>query len=192
MNSTVSLDQEWIDTKTVADLFGMTPRRIQQLTKEGILPAKKKGNSNQYQLITTVRQYIRYLTDKASGREVTTVKEQRAEERRLEAEADLKRSKADITALQLKELEGNMHRSEDVEAVMTDLVFTIRSMMIALPGRLAVDVANASTAAEASDLIRSETYKILEELANYRYDPDVYARRVREREGWSELTDEED
>ena len=104
MNSTVSLDQEWIDTKTVADLFGMTPRRIQQLTKEGILPAKKKGNSNQYQLITTVRQYIRYLTDKASGREVTTVKEQRAEERRLEAEADLKRSKADITALQLKEL----------------------------------------------------------------------------------------
>ena len=65
-------------------------------------------------------------------------------------------------------------------------------MIIALPGRLAVDVANVSTAAEASDLIRSEAYKILEELANYRYDPDVYARRVREREGWSELTDEEE
>ena len=192
MDKATTRDQDWIDTKTVADLFGMTPRRVQQLTKEGILPARKKGNSNQYQLVATVRQYVRYLTDKAAGREVTTVKELRAKERRLEAEADLKRSKADIAALQLKELEGTMHRSEDVEAVMTDLVFTIRSMIIALPGRLAVDVANVSTAAEASDLIRSEAYKILEELANYRYDPDVYARRVREREGWSELTDEEE
>mgnify|MGYP002546231441 FL=1 len=112
MDNTTTLDQDWIDTKTVADLFGMTPRRVQQLTKEGILPAKKKGNSNQYQLAATVRQYVRYLTDKAAGREVTTVKELRAEERRLEAEADLKRSKADIAALQLKELEGTMHRSE--------------------------------------------------------------------------------
>ena len=31
-------------------------------------------------------------------------------------------------------LEGTMHRSEDVEAVMTDLVYSIRSMLVALPG----------------------------------------------------------
>lgn len=85
-----------------------------------------------------------------------------------------------------------MHRSEDVEAVMTDLVYTIRSMLMALPGRLAVDVVSAKTAAEASEVIRAEVYKVLEELAGYKYDPEEYARRVRDREGWSDLSDGED
>ena len=66
-----------------------------------------------------------------------------------------------MAALQLKELEGTMHRSEDVEAVMTDLVYNIRSMLIALPGRLAVDVVAAQTAAEASEIIRAEANRRL-------------------------------
>ena len=169
-----------VDSKTIAALFELTPRRIQQLTKE--------GNANRYDLLPTIQKYIRYLTAKANGREPSK-KDAEIEGRRLEAEADLKRSKADIAALQLKELEGTMHRSE---AVMTDLVYSIRSMLVALPGRLAVDVSSAATAAEASDIIRAEVYKILEELAGYKYDPEVYARQVRDREGWSELSDDAD
>jgi len=180
-----------VDSKTIAALFELTPRRIQQLTKEGIITATKEGNANRYDLLPTIQKYIRYLTAKANGREPSK-KDAEIEGRRLEAEADLKRSKADIAALQLKELEGTMHRSEDVEAVMTDLVYSIRSMLVALPGRLAVDVSSAATAAEASDIIRAEVYKILEELAGYKYDPEVYARRVRDREGWSELSDDAD
>jgi hypothetical protein len=75
---------------------------------------------------------------------------------------------------------------------MTDIVYTIRSMIMALPGRLAVDVAGAASAAEASEIIRTEVYKILEELAGFKYDPEEYARRVREREGWSDPSDDED
>lgn len=180
-----------VDSKTIAALFELTPRRIQQLTKEGIITATKEGNANRYDLLPTIQKYIRYLTAKANGREPSK-KDAEIEWRRLEAEVDLKRSKADIAALQLKELEGTMHRSEDVEAVMTDLVYSIRSMLVALPGRLAVDVSSAATAAEASDIIRAEVYKILEELAGYKYDPEVYARRVRDREGWSELSDDAD
>ena len=161
-----------VDSKTIAALFDMTPRRVQQLTKDGVIAAVKEGNAN--------------------GREPSK-KDSEIEGRRLEAEADLKRSKADIAALQLSELEGTMHRSEDVEAVMTNLVYNIRSMLVALPGRLAVDVTGAATPAEASEIIRTEVYKILTELAGYKYDPEVYARRVRDREGWSEqLADDAD
>lgn len=180
-----------VDSKTIAQLFEMTPRRVQQLTKEGVITAVKEGNANRYDLLPTIQRYIRYLTAKANGREPSK-KDSEVEGRRLEAEADLKRSKADMAALQLKELEGKMHRSEDVEAVMTDLVFTIRASLIALPGRLAVDVAAAPSAAEASVIIRAEVYKILDELATYKYDPEEYARRVRDREGWSDLSDGED
>ena len=177
-----------VDSKTIAAIFGVDPRRVQQLAKEGIITATKDGHANRYDLLPTIQKYIRYLSDKANGREPSK-KDSEIEARRLEAEADLKRSKADMAALQLKELEGTMHRSEDVEAVMTDLVYNIRSMLIALPGRLAVDVVAAQTAAE---IIRAEVYKILEELAAYKYDPEEYARRVRDREGWSDLSDDAD
>lgn len=182
---------ELVSSAVIADIFGVEPRRIQQLTKEGVITATKQGHANRYDLFETVRQYIRYLSEKANGR-APPKQDADAESRKLEAEADFKHSKADIAALQLKELEGTMHRSEDVEAVMTDLVYTIRSMLTALPGRLAVDVVSSHSAAEASDIIRCEVYKILDELSGYQYDPEEYAKRVREREGWCGPSDDED
>ena len=81
-----------VDSKTIAALFDMTPRRVQQLTKEGVITAVKEGNANRYDLLPTIQRYIRYLTAKANGREPSK-KDSEIEGRRLEAEADLKRSK---------------------------------------------------------------------------------------------------
>lgn len=178
-------------TDIIAKLFDLDVRRVQQLAKEGILPAASQ-RPYKFDLLPTVKAYIRYLRDRANGKEAKTADTVKAEADKLRAEADLKQSKAKIAELQLKELEGKMHRSEDVEALTNDLVYTARSMIMALPGRLAMDVVQAGSANEASALIRTECYKILNELAGYQYDPEAYRRRVRDREGWSDaLTDEE-
>nr|DAW34968.1 MAG TPA: Protein of unknown function (DUF1441) [Caudoviricetes sp.] len=178
-------------TEIMAKLFELDPRRVQQLAKEGILPAASQ-RPYKFDLLPTVKAYIRYLRDQANGKEAKTADTVKAEADKLRAEADLKQSKAKIAELQLKELEGKMHRSEDVEAMTNDLVYTARSMIMALPGRLAMDVVQAGSANEASALIRTECYKILNELAGYQYDPEAYRRRVRDREGWSDaLADEE-
>jgi phage terminase Nu1 subunit (DNA packaging protein) len=178
-------------TEIMAKLFELDPRRVQQLAKEGILPAASQ-RPYKFDLLPTVKAYIRYLRDRANGKEAKTADTVKAEADKLRAEADLKQSKAKIAELQLKELEGKMHRSEDVEALTNDLVYTARSMIMALPGRLAMDVVQAGSANEASALIRTECYKILDELAGYQYDPEAYRRRVRDREGWSDaLADEE-
>ena len=175
----------------IAKLFGVTDRRVQQLAKEGIIPAEST-KPYRFDLLKTVQTYIKYLSDKVNGRESKSADNVQAEADKLRADADLKQSKAKMAALQLKELEGQMHRSEDVEAVTNDLVYTIRSMILALPGRLAMDVVQAKNANEASAIIRAECNKILNELTEYNYDPDVYMRRVMEREGWdTSLTDEE-
>ena len=92
-----------VDSKTIAAIFGVDPRRVQQLAKEGIITATKDGHANRYDLLPTIQKYIRYLSDKANGREPSK-KDSEIEARRLEAEADLKRSKADMAALQLKYL----------------------------------------------------------------------------------------
>ena len=179
-------------TEIIASLFGVTDRRVQQLAKEGVIPVEQR-KPYRFDLLPTIRAYIKYLSDKAYGKEEKSTDTVQAEADKLRADADLKRSKADIAELQLKELEGKMHRSEDVEAMTNDLVYTVRSMLMALPGRLAVDAVNAKSAAEASVIIRSEVNKILNELANYQYDPEAYRRRVRDREGWDfQLEDEAD
>lgn len=37
-----------VDSKTIAALFDMTPRRVQQLTKDGVIAAVKEGNANRF------------------------------------------------------------------------------------------------------------------------------------------------
>lgn len=176
----------------IARLFGVTDRRVQQLAKEGIIPAAQT-RPYKFDLLPTVQAYIRYLSEKANGKGQKSTDDVRAESDKLRAEADLKTYKAKIAEMQYNELEGTMHRSEDVEAMTNDLVYTVRSSLMALPGRVAMDAAQAESAAEVSEIIRSECYKILEELADYKYDPEAYRRRVRDREGWGiQLDDETD
>ena len=96
-----------------------------------------------------------------------------------------------MAELELKELKGELHRASDVEAITTDHVLYMRSMLTAMPGKLAVDMANIQTAPEAAERIKQEVYYILNNLSSYRYDPDEYKRRVRERQGWNERHGEE-
>ena len=83
-----------------------------------------------------------------------------------------------------QELRGKLHRSEDVEAITSDLIYAVRSALTALPGRLAPDLAAAQTPAEAADKIRKETFFVMKELSLYQYDPQRYRERVRERQKW--------
>lgn len=101
------------------------------------------------------------------------------------ADVTLKASKARIAKMEADELQGKMHRAEDVAAMTEDLVFTIRSSLNAMPGRLAVDVAAVSSPAEAAEVIRREVHKVMRELAGYHYDPEKYEERVRARQNWS-------
>lgn len=175
-------------TQVIAKLFGLTVRRVQQLTQEGVI---SQVDGKGYDLLPTIQRYIKYLQDKAYGREEKAQMVD-LETEKLNAEIDLKRSKARMAELELKELEGKMHRSEDVEAMTTDLVLNIRSMLMALPGLLAVDLANINTAAEASERIKEAVNDILEELSNYKYDPKEYQKRVRERQGWKHEQEDEE
>lgn len=176
------------DAKVISQLFNVSVRRVQQLTQEGIIETVKTKSGRKYDLIPTIQRYIKHLQDKATGREKAE-KDAQNESDKLEADARLKKAKADVAELELRELQGTLHNAEDVEAVMTDHVLLLRSMILALPGRLAVDVCSVKTPAEAAEVIKAECYAMLNELAAYEYNPDEYQRRVRERRGWDERLD---
>ena len=176
-------------SQVIAKIFGVSTRRVEQLKTEGII--KGQGKPTKYDLLPTIQAYIRYLSDKANGREKKETDSQ-LETEKLEAEKRMKMAKAEMAELELKELKGDLHRSSDVEAITTDHVMAVRSMLMALPGKLAVDLATIQTAPEAADRIKQEVYAVLQQLSDYRYDPEEYKKRVRERQGWNELQGEED
>lgn len=177
------------EAKVIAQIFGVSTRRVEQLKAEGII--KGEGKPTKYDLLPTIMAYIKYLSDKAYGREKKE-KDASLETQRLEGDARIKQAKAEREELRLKELRGELHKAEDVEAIVTDSALYLRSMLMALPGQLAVNVHNAGSAAECADLIKSAVYGILNNMADYEYDPEKFAERVREREGWKEIDTDED
>lgn len=177
-------DESEVSTTELAAVLGVTARRVQQLAQDGTLPTVRKGR---FLLADSVQRFIRF-----SAAAPVDEEDQRLEKTRRKSEVQIKASKATIARLEAEELRGLMHRAEDVEAITEDLVYTVRGGLMALPGRLAVDVAACGTPAEASAVIRREVYKLMGELAAYRYDPKKYEERVRERRDWSEReTDDE-
>ena len=170
-------------SQVIAKIFGVSTRRVEQLKTEGVI--RGQGKPTKYDLLPTIQAYIRYLSDKANGREKKETDAQ-LETEKLTAEKRIKTAKAEMAELELKELKGELHRASDVEAITTDHVLYMRSMLMAMPGKLAVDLAAIQTASEAAERVKQEVYYILNNLATYRYDPDEYKRRVKERQGWSD------
>lgn len=181
--------EKLVGKQAIAKLFGLSTRRIEQLQAEGIIHGE--GKPIKFEFYTTVNKYIQFLSDKANGREKKE-KDSKAESEKLDAEARIKKAKAEVAELELKELRGKLHRAEDVEAIVTDSALLMRSMLLALPGKLAVDLASIDNAAEIADRIKKEVYFILNRLADYEYDAEAYAERIRAREGWNERQDESD
>ena len=178
-----------VGTKELVDLFGISSRRIEQLRAEGII--ESEGKPARYKLVPTLKRYIKYLSDKANGREKKQTTAQQEEEK-LKAEVRIKKAKAETAELELDELQGKMHRAEDVEAIVTGHVYEVRSMLMAMPGKLAIDLAALNTPAEVSERVRQEVYYILEHLSTAEYNPEEYRRRVLERQGWNTQQEGED
>lgn len=190
------IESELVDAKKLKALLGFeNVRRIQQLTQDGVIDTIEIDNNGRkvrrYDLWPTAKKYIAYLQDKAAGRDIKKAAASKNEEK-LQAEIDYKRAKARIAELELDEIEGRMHRAEDVESMTTDLCLAIRSALLALPGRLATDLAEINDPSLIATRIKEEVVDILEELSNYRYDEKKYKERVQERRGTETQNEEED
>ena len=186
----VDIDGEvWVPTRKLASWLDLTDNRIRQLEDEGYLTSKTESGKKKFELKESVRIYIEYLKRHKENPMLEVMDD---EARKLKAEADLKEAKAAIEQMKKAELEATMHRSDDVEAITTDLVMAVRAELLALPGMLAVDVASAQSAAEAAGFIKKAVNEILNSLKDYSYNPEEYKKMVREREKWmSEETDKE-
>lgn len=117
---------------TLAKLFQITERRIQQLAEQGIIP---KADRDQYDLIGAVRGYITYLSEKARRQSTTPTSEWTDHEKRrlLKAQADR------------AEYENALWRKQWIKVseagqVIQEMADLLAACIDAIPGRLALDL----------------------------------------------------
>ena len=170
----------YVKTADICAMIGKSNQWVGQLTSQGTIHKSRTPHGNLFECLSTAKSYIDSMQEKHPADE----DEASLEQERKAAEVQLKKAKARIADLEADELQGKMHRSEDVAAMTEDLIYIVRGMLLALPGRLARDAAAAQTPAEAAEAIRRELFPAMEELSRHRYDPMRYMERVRERMNW--------
>lgn len=171
---------ERVNAATLAEALNLKKTRINELVSNGIL--HPTGSPRMYVFREANHAYIDYLKSRIDP---SKDDDRQINSNKLKADAAYKAARAKSAQLELEELEGKMHRSEDVQAAFESFAYTVRSALMALPGRLAVDLAVVSNPMEVSEIIRAQVYEIMEELAEFEYDPQFYAEQVRERRGWT-------
>jgi len=173
----------YVKTADICTLLGASNQWIGQLTSQGSIHKTKTPHGNLYEIVTTGKEYCDFMESKRSRLDA---EDEKLEKVKRKADATLKASKAKIAQAEAKELSGQMHRSEDVAAMTSELIYTVRGALMALPSRVAINAAALSDPAEVAEYMRGEVNQIAEEIAMFRYDPAKYEARVRERKAWAD------
>ena len=145
---------------TIAKLFGITERRVQQLAQEGVIPKPEK---NQYELIGCVRSYIDYLQQRAFGKGVTP------QDTHLER-ARLLKAQADMAEIELAERTGALVTVERVEVDWLEMVTACRAKMLSIPTKTAYQIAHLENPQEIEKFLKRTIYEALAEMAAYESD----------------------
>lgn len=123
-----------VDVHRVAEFLNVTPRRVQQLVKEGM----PRGARGEYDPIKCGTWYVRYLQAAIEKRTILsddegyiTWKEERKR---------LLQAKVGLNELKLAMMRGEVVPIADVEKEMTELVLTTKARFLAIPARIAPEL----------------------------------------------------
>lgn len=156
----------------LAELLGLTDRRIRQLAAEEILTTYKRGK---YYLGDSVQAYIKYIrSGEGSLRGNPTV---------ISPESSYNEEKTKLTSVQrqqaelkLKVAQGELHKSGDIKALVGGMIATTRSRMLDIPNKIGPKIVGKKDLDEINSIIEAEIYLALQSLADY--DSAVYATRA--------------
>lgn len=152
----------------IARLLDLTERRVQQLSREGVIP---RGERGRYDLVGSVRGYVRYLRDQAA-RAQDGVADFGAERARLI------KAKADLAEMDAAQRRGDLLPATGVEEAWIAVLGRLRARLLVLPDRLAPLVHEETTIAGARALIRRTVAETLTELAQTRVAVSAYPDRT--------------
>ena len=133
-------NEKLVRVEAVAQLFGVTVRRVQQITQEGIIETVETIEDGRtvrrYDLTPTIKKYIAYLSDKAYGKAHRTDKEIRLKEQKMAADIALKESQGELHRLRTAIAAGDYISVEEVRLDYAKFFVVFKKFAMSLPARI--------------------------------------------------------
>lgn len=149
-----------VNSATLEKIIGVSDRRIRQLAEENTIVRAAKGR---YKLMDSIINYILTLKVQMEAGNVD-----------LDGEIDLEEEKAihervkrHISELKLQVMKGDLHKSKDVERVMTDMLISVKTKLLSMPTKLAPLLVARNDVDYIRAAINKEVFEALNELKNY-------------------------
>ena len=161
----------------IARLFGLTSRRVQQLSEDGIIETEKAKGGKRYNLEDTVRRYIHHLSDKANGR-LASKSEDELREQKLKAEIRLKESQGELHALKTDIVTGKYIPVEEVKQDYERFFITFKNYVMNIPAKVTVEISGTVD----PDEVRKIEKKLSVEMAKTLREIVINAEKGRSKE----------
>lgn len=145
----------------LADMLGIKQTTVRHLASSGVMPRVTNGR---YKMRDCVHNYVMQLRIQSKNPESGSTDE-KPELRDMQAKHEA--IKLQMSDMQLKLMQGKLHKSEDVEKVMTNMLASMRAKLLSLPSRIAPRVAEASDPTEVMAILQADIYDALHELSEY-------------------------
>lgn len=154
------VDSMTVSVGAMAHMFSLSERRIRQMAEEGIVVRAAKGR---YKLVESLKNYTLALKLAAEGANVDNPDG----EINIDDEKALhERIKRHISELKLQVMRGDLHKAEDVERVMSDMLASFKVRLMNIPSKVAPSLENRSTA-HIKERLTKEVLEVLNELKDY-------------------------
>ena len=161
--------RDYVTKDKIAQLFGLSGRRIEQLVADGVIDRIRiKGGGVRFELEPTIQKYVLYLSDKAYGKERSAT-ESKLKEQKLRAEVALKESQGELHRLRTEIATGNYISVDEVKADYSRFFIVFKNFALSIPskmaGRLAGFVDPVEVRAIENDL-QKEVKKLLKNFVS--------------------------
>ena len=127
----------YVKADVIAKLFGLTVRRVQQITQEGIIHTENAPGGRRYNFVSTMQEYVKHLSDKAYGKTASADNETALKEQKLKAEVRLKESQAELHQLKTDIAAGKYLSLDEVKLDYGRFMTNFKKLALAIPSRVA-------------------------------------------------------
>ncbi len=142
--------------KVIASWLDMTERNVRHLVKKKVLTEYRPGL---FRLKENVRAYINYLRKQGP--------EQEEEPDYNKERALMVRTKRETAELELKLRKNELHQSEDIELIMSDMLLRFRTKLMSIPAKQSPILAEKEDQKEVFKILKTAIDEALDELSNY-------------------------
>lgn len=146
----------YYSVQTIAELLGITPRRVQQLAVKGVLPKPERGK---YELVPTVQGYVKHLRELSQGQGSSLTEER----------VRLTKYNADKKELELQKARGELIQVSLAMELWGGIIQNMRSKLLGMPTKLAPLCFGSKSIPDIKSKIEKTVHEVMRDIANPKF-----------------------